>query len=308
MATKARGPYTVIPLPDPFLPFVAVADLVRADTETDLVKHAIVRGAFMNALVNDARVLAIFDLWSRHTRIGELAGAAAAALDEVATRAGLEDRARLFEDEELVLPRKLDEVAQARLDQAREDIGTIGARAVKHEGQNLIDVLTGFAGAQLGLRWAFVPFELARTYWLLVEAHIMGWTTVTMTVHADVLPDVQAFDTVLERAGEALLTGKATTGDPEALLERVYQNARGAFEQLRAVPKGRAPKNEGAHLEEYARWFYRNRVGGESINSIAKDYTAAHRGPDVTAHDHPTIMNGIAEAERLLNLVEFHVR
>lgn len=288
------------------MPFVAVADLLRADSQADMNKHAIVRGALMNALVNDQQVLTTFDMWSRHTRIGELASAAAEALDRIATAVGLEDRAQLFAEDGDV--RHLSGANPEDVEHVCVNLNTIGARLTQHEGLNLLEILTGLTAVQLGLPWAFVPIELHRAYCLLVQEHVMGWTF-ELRPHANVLPDVDAYTEAVRSAGERLISWKDT--DPRALSKSVHEELLKQLDLLDAeVPKGRAANGDGSYLEQYARWFYRHRVCGERVSLLAREYSERQRGlgPNTTVHDHPTILRGIDEAEKWLNLAEYTLR
>jgi hypothetical protein len=293
---RGRQSITLVPLTDPFLPFVAAADLLHADAEADMVKHAIVRGALMNALVNNSRVLAIFDEWSRRTGIGGLTVAIAKTLDKIAVSADLDGRASLFME-----GTSLAGVGKADVGEVCQHLAIIGERIVQYDGLTLPDILAGLTFGKFGLRWTFVPFELHRAYCLLVQERIMGWMF-EMVTHVDVVPEI--------RPVTELLIGESLKGlDAVTVLAKLKAICAAIEGRLSARPRaGRRPKNDGAYLERFAHWYYRHRVCGESVRNIARGYSEARLGPGNDADDRPTVMHGIAEAERLLNLASARFR
>ena len=74
-----------------------------------------------------------------------------------------------------------------------------------------------------------------------------------------------------------------------------------------ATPRGRLPRKKVDSLERNARWFYRSRVLGESVSSLAKEYHAHHcPGALGRAHDDRQLVRiSIREAERLLLLTSY---
>lgn len=77
------------------------------------------------------------------------------------------------------------------------------------------------------------------------------------------------------------------------------------------VPKGQRPKNDGAHLAQYATWFYQACVAVPRVpeHELARRYDADqqakgifHKGDDRDRPSTSLVRHGIKEARRLLSL------
>ncbi len=69
-------------------PFVPTRDALTGRT-TDHERHLIARSAFMNALLRNERVLALFEAWATRYRLREPVGRWARALDALSAHLGL---------------------------------------------------------------------------------------------------------------------------------------------------------------------------------------------------------------------------
>ncbi len=76
------------------------------------------------------------------------------------------------------------------------------------------------------------------------------------------------------------------------------------LDPTKARPTGRRPDEEA--LARYARWYVLRRISGVSVNVLARDYHETHHTALHQAHtwkaDRKTILHGIQEVERLLQL------
>lgn len=86
----------------------------------------------------------------------------------------------------------------------------------------------------------------------------------------------------------------------ELAVTRLYDEFESAVKRLLepVPPRGKVPQHTIPVLERNARWFYRHKVKGESIRSIAiREYGSSDRRKDV--------YEGIKRAEKLLNLTPY---
>ena len=86
----------------------------------------------------------------------------------------------------------------------------------------------------------------------------------------------------------------------EEALDRLSQEFHGAVKTIvePVIPRGRVPDRTIDALERDARWFYRRKVKGESVRSIAmNDFGSTDRRKDV--------YDGIKRAEKLLGLTRY---
>ena len=74
-----------------------------------------------------------------------------------------------------------------------------------------------------------------------------------------------------------------------------------------AETRGRLPRRKLGSVERNAHWFYRNRVLGESVSSLAKKYHERHctQAFGAAHDDRQLVRTGIREAERLFSLSSY---
>jgi hypothetical protein len=73
--------------------------ILRAETEGDRVKHAIVRMALLKHVGADERTLRLFEYWREKSGIGAITDDMASIVDAAAKRAGLSDRSEFLTNE-----------------------------------------------------------------------------------------------------------------------------------------------------------------------------------------------------------------
>jgi hypothetical protein len=164
------------------------------------------------------------------------------------------------------------------------------------------DVVT-FVRDELGLPWPWVAIELCQVLVLEAMGIICGgpWH---MTWHVE-LEDPAAPDlrfTFEVQPGETISTAHRRFIDEANTFSTRLEEA------APAVEVGRVPSDLSHEARdgvgEYARWFYRHRVCGESIRSIAREYHTArsHRRAFDACDCRKAVRYGLGQAERLLSL------
>jgi Hypothetical protein (DUF2513) len=177
-------------------PFVPTRDALTGRT-TDHERHLIARSAYMNALVRNERVLALFEAWTTRYRLRGLVGRWARALDALSAHLGLKHRSqllrtgagapRLVVDESDVAAAQAAVHAAAHLLRQVESATRAFQRAfatVKVEAE-----VVAFVRDELKLNWTWLAHDLLEAF----VAHMYGavWGTVIVSRWSLAPPQVQ---------------------------------------------------------------------------------------------------------------------
>lgn len=233
----------------------------------DHLRRSATRAAFMEELLKDQRVRELFERWGQQTGLSEAWSRYEATHDAMAvamkSRTPSTRLARQLAAAEATL-RRCSHRAFGRLPSE--------AQAFVRDGLGLPwswvapELLAAFGGFSPGLRWrhdwAFHPGTAA--------AEFVG-------------------------PGD-----RETEQEARGRLKREYLRVDA---ELRAIFARRAARDRmlSGRVATYARWFYRHRLRGESIRSLAREYHEQKRHV-CAGDDRPTVRRGIAEAARRLGL------
>lgn len=277
-------------------------DALVGSTHAENVKHVLARLAFMSVMFEDKRVNELWWDWGKYTGLNEAAGKMASAWDQVADAAGVDHRGYVWElletesDDnvsalENCLGCELVEAANAALDEFVQCM-----EKLRNHADRLTDEATVFVRDTLQLRWPWLALELIECFGYAVLGFALGrvqrfegWAEGIEPV----APDVEIeYKTV---PGESL--SQAIERLTESFIEAIEKITKPQDHE--SLPRGRIPLDEEVELQDgvgkYARWFYRNRICGESIRHIAV----------TDEYDRATVRRGINEAERLLGLTQW---
>lgn len=294
------------------LPFLPVSGTLVGETKADNVRHMLVRIAFGNTFRRDERVEAICHEWGVRYRVEPVAVELAQTLEALAKATDTANRGLLLE--------KMSELDVA--DDGRtvtvEHGDQEGVRFVTglSENQHLIDRVNELADQlgrcfqaidsrvliaeacefvkSLGLPWPWLAIEVIESFGYGLSGFTQG--QVYKVNHWVEPPDPEVPKLTFRFATRAEETAAEAAN---RLLVGVGRFLDRLSDGVPEVPRGHIPSDYDAELRDgigrYGRWFYRNRLRGESINAIA-------RGANC---DRATVRRGIREAERLLNLTAY---
>lgn len=230
------------------------------------------RAAFVEELLQDARVKDLFRAWGERTGFATAWPALRATYQAQAQATHLGKRSQRLE-------RQIAE-ARAALERAYR---RWWRTPVRGEAE-------AFVRDQLGLPWRWVVDDLLLSF-------STSYTRLKWPIpRGRVTQDPAWAEFVGPNPGET---------EPEALarLKREYLRVRGEVRAIcaRRASGGSRPSRSEETIARYARWVYRHRVRGESIRSLAREYHA-QTGHVCSGDDRPTVRRGIAEAERRLEV------
>jgi len=269
-----------------------MADITGASAAEN-VRHVIVRVAFINEFAHGDRFLAFCKRWAALCGLEEPAAAAARALEAVADELGLRSRGELFENpQETTQTANLEElirVSNQRTDEFLEKFESVAWEPVSADAVELLK--------SLDLPWPWLAAQLVEMFMLSLWQFIIGrLVVINHWVEPPDLPAPPFEHRFCTRSDETV----------NEALTRFLSEMHAALDRLSGhvpeIPRGRMPSDLDAEFANgvgrYGRWYYRHRIRGESMNSIARD-----------AHcDRATVRRGLREAERLLDLTPYAFR
>lgn len=293
--------------------FIAVADSLSGKL-TDNHRHLIARAAFMHAFRSHPRVIEVFNLWGRNAGIIDAALTEAKALDELAEAIGLPDRGALFLDggstavEALASIIESDGLASRRLQRRLDACEHTARRFARH----LEECVPGLDPTPETLvielvkpGWPWVAIELLDEFFRQTNGYVLGvslqrnwWIEMRDGAPRVSIP---AFTTM---RGESRKQARLR-------LTRWYVAALIELERERTKDgKGRLPRTKGkVVIERNVLWFYQHRVEEVTKDQLAREFCSTEHARYSSRHDwrndRKTIRDGIAEAERLLALVQY---
>ena len=270
---------------------IPVRDALVGETDADNFRHCIVRGAFLREFWVDEKVQSAVSHWGKITGLEECAVRLTCSADRLAELAGLVSRGELWGLEELIV----DEDRAREAEEALADVN-IASEAFLHRLSHLeqVDDLAVAFVKELGLPYPWLAMELIGYtgyaifgFALGVKFRFDGWYE--PKPHSEITaPTISmSFQTRERESVEEAL---------DRLCDEFIETAKKLIEPI--PPRGKIPDRTIAALERNAQWFYRNKVRGESVRSMAK----SHFGSTDRRKD---IYDGISRAKELLELTQY---
>jgi hypothetical protein len=266
------------------------SDRLTGKTLGDIVRQYLVRIAFLNELMGDPRVQVRLQQWGERTGLTNAVQRYAAALDKMAQYQGLENRLDHRVPKTLAISRD----CSLEEELALSDVYTAIDRL-----DDIAEELANFVGDELGCPWTWLAAELLRAlyikFWEYIDPDCQTYADIKLEY-----PPAPKFNFRFERpAGE----------DPSKLVEEFLASVEAAIAPILRgeIPRGKVPTNLQEELDKgvgkYARWFFYNKVCGQSIRSHAIAYhETRHRGPLTDSCGcRRAVFGGIKTAANLLN-------
>ena len=282
-------------------------DNLRGNSQGDNERHVIVRGVFLDLFFRDERTNAFIDtLINRSPPLKERLSEIAKISDRLAAMPETQD-VEIFWDYENGFKGCNDSDDEIKLlfGEATEILRGFRSEIMGHFSSGAfrqgIDEIYQFV-EDIGLPYQWLALELWGLYFSRVFVDDFSWRftgsfDVEDTAYSQPSPEFHWEFSFDDRAGETV--GQAI----ERLeLESRTQIAEARQELTRFVdilPRGKMPNRTKESLQKYAEWFYKNKVAGESIRSIASQaFTEGDRMDDERRKD---VRGGIKKAESLLS-------
>jgi len=283
-------------------------DNLRGNSQGDNERHVIVRGVFLDLFFRDERTNAFIDtLISRSPLVKEKLSEIAKISDRLATMAETQD-VEIFWDYEngFKVSSDSDDEIKSLFGEATEILRGFRSGIMEHFSSGAfrqgIDEIYQFV-EDIGLPYQWLALELWGLYFARVLVDDFSWRftgslDVEDTTYSQPSPEFHWEFSFDARAGE-------TVGQ---VIERLELESRTQIAEARQeltrfvdiLPRGKMPNRTKESLQKYAEWFYRNKVAGESIRSIASQaFTEGDRMDDERRKD---VRGGIKKAESLLSL------
>ena len=283
-------------------------DNLRGNSQGDNERHVIVRGVFLDLFFRDERTNAFIDtlinrsppLKERLSEIAKISDRLAAMSEplEVEISWDYENGFKVSSDSDDEIKLLAGE-ATGILRGFRSEIMEYLNSGAFRQG---IDEIYQFV-EDIGLPYQWLAWELLGLYFARVLVDDFSWRftgsfDVEDTAYSQPSPEFHWEFSFDDRAGE-------TVGQ---VIERLELESRTQIAEARQeltrfvdiLPRGKMPNRTKESLQKYAEWFYRNKVAGESIRSIASQaFTEGDRMDDERRKD---VRGGIKKAEYLLSL------
>ena len=283
-------------------------DNLRGNSQGDNERHVIVRGVFLDLFFRDERTNAFIDtLINRSPPLKERLSEIAKISDRLAAMPETQD-VEIFWDYENGFKgcSDSDDEIKSLFGEATEILRGFRSEIMEHFSSGAfrqgIDEIYRFV-EDIGLPYQWLAGELWGLYFARVLVDDFSWRftgslDVEDTAYSQPSPEFHWEFSFDDRAGE-------TVGQ---VIERLELESRTQIAEARQeltrfvdiLPRGKMPKRTKESLQKYAEWFYRNKVAGESIRSIASQaFTEGDRMDDERRKD---VRGGIKKAEYLLSL------
>lgn len=255
--------------------YIPVRDAVAPANQGDLIRHGIVRAAFLSLLNRDARVLHMYAGWAQAGGLLPRMWAVQVALRTLGAFVPLPPGIQTKELPEqlpvlaalsgLTVPLVVVEHALAAVREADRALSDRLAAAGKDPALGVAMVRDAEAFVkELGLPWPWLMTELLHQYTLWVVQARLYEARYTERLHAGLLPA-----------------------------------------SVRPLPRGKIPDKDEETLKRYALWFYRVKVRGEKVAALARELYGAEDDPPSRRRD---VRYGVQKAESLLELGQYRFR
>ena len=283
-------------------------DNLRGNSQGDNERHVIVRGVFLDLFFRDERTNAFIDtLINRSPPLKERLSEIAKISDRLTAMSEpqKEEISWDYENGFKVCSDSDDEI-KLLFGEATEILRGFRSEIMEYLNSGAfrqgIDEIYRFV-EDIGLPYQWLAWELLGLYFARVLVDDFSWRfagslDVEDTTYSQPSPEFHWEFSFDARAGE-------TVGQ---VIERLELESRTQIAEARQeltrfvdiLPRGKMPNRTKESLQKYAEWFYRNKVAGESIRSIASQaFTEGDRMDDERRKD---VRGGIKKAESLLSL------
>ena len=282
-------------------------DNLKGKSQGENERHVIVRGVFLDLVFSDERTNAFIDtLISRSPLVKERLSEIAKISDRLATMPEPQEVEISWDYEDgFKVSSDSDGEIKSLAGEATEILRGFRSELMEHfsssEFQQAVDEIYRFV-EDIGLPYQWLAWELLGLYFARVLVDDFSWRftssfDVEDTAYSQPSPEFHCEISVDARAGE-------TVGQ---VIERLELESRTQIAEARQeltrfvdiLPRGKMPNRAKESLQKYAEWFYRNKVAGESIRSIASQaFTEGDRMDDERRKD---VRGGIKKAESLLS-------
>jgi len=283
-------------------------DNLRGNSQGDNERHVIVRGVFLDLFFRDERTNAFIDtLINRSPPLKERLSEIAKISDRLAAMPETQDVEISWDYENGFKGcNDSDDEIKLLFGEATEILRGFRSEIMEHFSSGAfrqgIDEIYQFV-EDIGLPYQWLVLELWGLYFFRVLVGDFSWHFVDSfdvedTAYSQPSPEFHWEFSFDDRAGE-------TVGQ---VIERLELESRTQIAEARQeltrfvdiLPRGKMPNRTKESLQKYAEWFYKNKVAGESIRSIASQaFTEGDRMDDERRKD---VRGGIKKAESLLSL------
>ena len=283
-------------------------DNLRGNSQGDNERHVIVRGVFLDLFFRDERTNAFIDTWvNRSPPLKERLSEIAKISDRLAAMSEpLEVEISWDYENGFKVSSDSDDEIKLLAGEATEILRGFRPESMEHfssgEFQQAVDEIYRFV-EDIGLPYQWLALELWGLYFARVLVDDFSWRftgslDVEDTAYSQPSPEFHCEIIFDARAGETV--GQA--------IERLEIESRSQIAEARQeltrfvdiLPRGRVPDRTRGILQKYTEWFYRNKVAGESIRSIASQaFTEGDRMDDERRKD---VRGGITKVGDLLAL------
>ena len=283
-------------------------DNLKGKSQGDNERHVIVRGVFLDLVFSDERTNAFIDtLISRSPLVKEKLSDIAKISDQLTTMPEPQDVEISWDYEDgFKVSSDSDGEIKSLFGEATEILRGFRSEIMEYWNSGAfrqgIDEIYQFV-EDIGLPYQWLALELWGLYFARVLVDDFSWRftgslDVEDTTYSQPSPEFHWEFSFDDRAGE-------TVGQ---VIERLELESRTQIAEARQeltrfvdiLPRGKMPNRTKESLQKYAEWFYRNKVAGESIRSIASQaFTEGDRMDDERRKD---VRGGMKKAESLLSL------
>lgn len=283
-------------------------DNLKGESQGENERHVIVRGVFLDLFFSDERTNAFIDtLISRSPLVTEKLSEIAKISDRLATMPEPQEVEISWDYENgSKVSSDSDGEIKSLAGEATEILRGFRSELMEHfsssEFQQTVDEIYRFV-EDIGLPYQWLAWELLGLYFARVLVDDFSWRftgslDVEDTAYSQPSPEFHCDISFDARAGETV--GQA--------IERLEIESRSQIAEARQeltrfvdiLPRGRVPDRTRKSLRRDAEWFYRHKVAGESIRSIASQaFTKEGRMDDDRRKD---VRRGITKVGDLLAL------
>ena len=283
-------------------------DNLRGNSQGDNERHVIVRGVFLDLFFRDERTNAFIDtLINRSPPLKERLSEIAKISDRLAAMPEPQEVEISWDYENgFKVSSDSDDEIKSLAGEATEILRGFRSELMEHfsssEFQQAVDEIYRFV-EDIGLPYQWLAWELLGLYFARVLVDDFSWRftgslDVEDTAYSQPSPEFHCDISFDARAGETV--GQAIERLEIELRTQIVEARQELTRFVDILPRGKMPNRTKESLQKYAEWFYRNKVAGESIRSIASQaFTEGDRMDDERRKD---VRGGIKKAESLLSL------
>ena len=281
---------------------------VAAATHADNLRHACLRTHFMNALLTDARITALFDTWGKQTGLYRAAGVVARAAADVSAAAKVSH---------WMAPIHLEDDEAGRVAPLVETFTT--------EAEQFWLMLrpdkrppfrprpSVFVRDTLKLRWSWLAYEILDSFFRHVSARAFGARIVrsfTVVYQSPPVPRLVWHVSFETTEGETVTEARGRLLTTAADACRTYGDALHAMELAERKARGRRSKRDTRYLQHWAEWFYRAKVKqpADTVSALVRAYAPDHQHTPARELPRRRVQVGIANAEHLLSQGVYEIR